>query len=104
MGLSGTAVAIEASSIVLLDDNFASIVKAIMWGRSTTDSVKKFLQFQFTVNIAAVLLTYISAVADASQRSILSAVQLLWVNLIMNGSCFPIQIYVFCLGLLIFFC
>ncbi|KAJ3312703.1 Calcium-transporting ATPase 10, plasma membrane-type, partial [Gonapodya sp. JEL0774] len=46
MGLSGTEVAKEASSIVLMDDNFASIVKAIMWGRSVNDSVKKFLQFQ----------------------------------------------------------
>src|SRR6266540_868220 len=53
MGIAGTEVAKEASSIILMDDNFSSIVKAIMWGRSVNDSVKKFLQFQLTVNIAA---------------------------------------------------
>ena len=44
MGIAGTEVAKEASSIILMDDNFASIVKAIMWGRSVSDAVKKFLQ------------------------------------------------------------
>lgn len=48
MGIAGTEVAKEASAIILMDDNFASIVKAIMWGRAVNDSVKKFLQvFQF---------------------------------------------------------
>ena len=44
MGIAGTEVAKEASAIILMDDNFASIVKAIMWGRAVNDSVKKFLQ------------------------------------------------------------
>jgi P-type E1-E2 ATPase len=48
---SGTQVAIEASDIVILDDNFLSIVKAIMWGRSIFDNIRKFLQFQLTVNV-----------------------------------------------------
>ncbi|KAF4946214.1 hypothetical protein FGADI_11348 [Fusarium gaditjirri] len=61
MGVAGTEVAKEASSIILLDDNFASIVKGLMWGRAVNDSVKKFLQ-----------------------ESVLNAVQLLWVNLIMD--------------------
>ncbi|KAF7728364.1 hypothetical protein EC973_006172 [Apophysomyces ossiformis] len=84
MGIAGTEVAKEASSIILMDDNFSSIVKAIMWGRCVNDSVKKFLQFQLTVNITAVVLTFISAVASENQKSVLTAVQLLWVNLIMD--------------------
>ncbi|CAG8559832.1 9887_t:CDS:2 [Ambispora leptoticha] len=84
MGISGTETAKDASSIILMDDNFSSIVRAIMWGRSVNDSVKKFLQFQLTVNITAVLLTFISAVSSGSEDSVLSAVQLLWVNLIMD--------------------
>ncbi|KAG0640101.1 hypothetical protein HOY80DRAFT_1000435 [Tuber brumale] len=84
MGIAGTEVAKEASAIILMDDNFASIVKAIMWGRAVNDAVKKFLQFQLTVNITAVLLTFVSAVASDDESSVLSAVQLLWVNLIMD--------------------
>ncbi|RKP40377.1 hypothetical protein BJ085DRAFT_18833 [Dimargaris cristalligena] len=84
MGITGTEVAKEASSIILMDDNFASIVKATMWGRSVNDSVKKFLQFQLTVNITAVLLAFVTAVSDSNQASVLTAVQLLWVNLIMD--------------------
>lgn len=84
MGIAGTEVAKEASAIILMDDNFASIVKAMMWGRAVNDAVKKFLQFQVTVNITAVLLTFISAVASSSESSVLTAVQLLWVNLIMD--------------------
>ena len=84
MGISGTEVAKEASAIILMDDNFKSIVKAMMWGRAVNDAVKKFLQFQVTVNITAVLLTFITAVASESEESVLTAVQLLWVNLIMD--------------------
>ncbi|MCJ1284318.1 plasma membrane calcium [Xylographa opegraphella] len=84
MGIAGTEVAKEASSIILMDDNFSSIVKAIMWGRSVNDAVAKFLQFQITVNITAVILAFVSAVASPSSHSVLSAVQLLWVNLIMD--------------------
>ena len=84
MGLSGSEVAKEASDIILLDDNFSSIVSAIMWGRCVNDAVRKFLQFQFTVNIVAVIVTFISAVANENQDSVLTAVQLLWLNLIMD--------------------
>jgi Ca2+-transporting ATPase len=84
MGISGTEVAKEASAIILMDDNFKSIVKAMMWGRAVNDAVKKFLQFQLTVNITAVLLTFITAVSSADEESVLTAVQLLWVNLIMD--------------------
>ncbi|RAQ71548.1 hypothetical protein COH20_012417 [Aspergillus flavus] len=84
MGITGTEVAKEASDIILMDDNFASIVKAIAWGRTVNDAIKKFLQFQITVNITAVVLTFVSAVASNDEDSVLSAVQLLWVNLIMD--------------------
>ncbi|BFZ60118.1 plasma membrane calcium [Saitoella coloradoensis] len=84
MGIAGTEVAKEASAIILMDDNFASIVRAILWGRCVNDAVKKFLQFQLTVNITAVLLTFVSAVASSEGDSVLTAVQLLWVNLIMD--------------------
>lgn len=84
MNIAGTEVAKEASDIILMDDNFSSIVKALMWGRAVNDAVKKFLQFQITVNITAVLLAFISAVSSSDQTSVLSAVQLLWVNLIMD--------------------
>ncbi|MCJ1469368.1 plasma membrane calcium [Pseudocyphellaria aurata] len=84
MGIAGTEVAKEASAIILLDDNFSSIVSAIMWGRSVNDAVAKFLQFQITVNITAVILAFVSAVSSSDSQSVLSAVQLLWVNLIMD--------------------
>ncbi|KXN66752.1 calcium-translocating P-type ATPase [Conidiobolus coronatus NRRL 28638] len=84
MGIAGTEVAKEASSIVLMDDNFSSIVKAIVWGRTVNDSIKKFLQFQLTTNITAVLVTFISSIVDPSDGPVLTAVQLLWVNLIMD--------------------
>ncbi|KAK5241819.1 plasma membrane calcium, partial [Cryomyces antarcticus] len=84
MGIAGTEVAKEASAIILMDDNFSSIVKALMWGRAVNDAVKKFLQFQLTVNITAVTLAFVSAVASSDETSVLTAVQLLWVNLIMD--------------------
>ncbi|SCV70468.1 BQ2448_1862 [Microbotryum intermedium] len=84
MGIAGTEVAKEASDIILMDDNFASIVSAIMWGRCVNDSVKKFLQFQLSVNVTAVIITYITAVSSNEEESVLTAVQLLWVNLIMD--------------------
>ncbi|CAB4486632.1 PMCA-type calcium-translocating P-type ATPase [Rhizophagus irregularis] len=84
MGIAGTEVAKEASSIILMDDNFSSIVKALKWGRAVNDSVRKFLQFQLTVNITAVVLSFTSAVMSDESESILTAVQLLWVNLIMD--------------------
>ncbi|KAF1845542.1 calcium-translocating P-type ATPase [Cucurbitaria berberidis CBS 394.84] len=84
MGISGTEVAKEASSIILMDDNFASIITALMWGRAVNDAVQKFLQFQITVNITAVVLAFVTAVYDDEMKPALKAVQLLWVNLIMD--------------------
>jgi Ca2+-transporting ATPase len=84
MGIAGTEVAKEASDIILMDDNFASIVKAIIWGRCVNDAVRKFLQFQVSTNVTAVVITFVSAVASAEESSVLSAVQLLWINIIMD--------------------
>lgn len=84
MGIAGTEVAKEASDIILMDDNFASIVKAIMWGRCVNDAVRKFLQFQISTNVTAVIITFVSAVASEKEESVLTAVQLLWINIIMD--------------------
>ncbi|KAG5354130.1 hypothetical protein C0989_007491 [Termitomyces sp. Mn162] len=84
MGIAGTEVAKEASDIILMDDNFASIVKAIMWGRCVNDAVRKFLQFQLSTNVTAVVITFVSAVASTEEASVLTAVQLLWINIIMD--------------------
>ena len=82
MGISGTDVAKEASDIIITDDNFASIVKAVMWGRNVYDNISKFLQFQLTENVIAVMVAFIGAVVilDSPFR----AVQMLWINLIMD--------------------
>jgi Ca2+ transporting ATPase len=83
MNIVGTDVAKEASDIILVDDNFNSIITAVKWGRNIYDSIRKFLQFQLTVNLVALLLVFIGAVAVSS--SPLTAVQMLWVNLIMDS-------------------
>lgn len=93
MGIAGTEVAKEASDIILMDDNFASIVSAVMWGRCVNDSVRKFLQFQISVNITAVFITFISAVSSAEEESVLTAVQLLWVNLIVSSACLCLRLH-----------
>ena len=82
MGITGTKVAQGAADIVILDDKFSSIVKAILWGRSVFDNIRKFLQFQITVNVVALIVVFIGACAGTG--SPLTAVQMLWVNLIMD--------------------
>jgi magnesium-transporting ATPase (P-type) len=82
MGITGTKVAQSAADIVILDDKFSSIVKAISWGRSVYDNIRKFLQFQLSVNLVALFLVFISAVVGFDVP--LNAVQLLWVNLVMD--------------------
>lgn len=82
MGITGTEVAKEASGIILLDDNFKSIVTAMKWGRNIFDSIRKFLQFQLTVNCCALVLAF--AGAAILKESPLSPIQMLWVNLIMD--------------------
>lgn len=79
---SGTAIAKEAAGIILLDDNFNSIVLACKWGRNIFESIRKFVQFQMTINIVALVLTFVGSVVLSS--SPLTAVQMLWINLIMD--------------------
>lgn len=83
MGISGTDVAKNASDIILLDDNFASIVNAVLWGRGIYDNIRKFIQFQLTVNISAVLLVFCSSCVGS--ESPISAIQMLWLNMIMDS-------------------
>lgn len=83
MGISGTQVAMNASDIVLLDDNFASIVSATRWGRNVLCTIRKFLQFQLGINIAAIIITFIGSISTGI--SPLSTIQLLFVNLIMDS-------------------
>lgn len=81
--LQGTQIAKDAADIILLDDNFASIVTAAKWGRNVYASIQKFLQFQLTVNISAVVTALVGSFAYA--KSPLAAIQLLWVNLLMDA-------------------
>lgn len=82
MGIAGTEVAKEASDIVILDDNFTSIVKVVRWGRSVYANIQKFIQFQLTVNVVALTLNFVASCTNGEVP--LTAVQLLWVNLIMD--------------------
>jgi magnesium-transporting ATPase (P-type) len=83
MFINGTQVAQKASDIVILDDNFNSIVQAVKWGRTVYDNICKFLQFQLTVNIVSCWLAMVgSAVLTVPPIGVL---QLLWVNLIMDS-------------------
>eukprot|EP00752_Nemacystus_decipiens_P003489 g3222.t1 len=82
MGITGTKVAQNASDIVILDDKFSSIVRAIMWGRGVYDNIRKFLQFQLTVNVVALLIVFIGALSGKDPP--LNPLMMLWVNLIMD--------------------
>lgn len=83
MGIAGTEVAKEASDIIIMDDNFLSIVRAVEWGRAVLTNVRKFLQFQLTVNIAAVVVAFLGAAV--LEESPLTALQMLYVNLLMDS-------------------
>jgi len=83
MGIQGTEVAKSASDVIIMDDNFVSIVAAVKWGRCVYDNICKFLQFQLTVNITACSLACVGAAILT--ESPLSAIQMLWVNLIMDS-------------------
>lgn len=78
----GTEVAKEASDIVILDDNFTSIDKAILYGRTIFNSIRKFIIFQLTINVAAVLVSFMSPLLGMENP--LSITQILWINLIMD--------------------
>ncbi len=85
VGLSmgdGTSVAKEASDITIMDNSFASITKAVMWGRSLYQNIQRFVLFQLTVNLVACLIVVIGAFSGA--ESPITVTQMLWVNLIMD--------------------
>ncbi|CAL5347261.1 unnamed protein product [Camellia sinensis] len=82
MGIQGTEVAKESSDIVILDDNFASVTTVLCWGRCVYNNIQKFIQFQLTVNVAALVINFVAVVSAGEVP--LTAVQLLWVNLIMD--------------------
>lgn len=66
MGIQGTEVAKESSDIIILDDNFASVVKVVRWGRSVYANIQKFIQFQLTVNVAALVINVVAAVSSGA--------------------------------------
>ncbi len=99
-----SGVAKQASDIIILDDNFSSIVKAVLWGRNVRENVQKFLQFQLTVNVVALVVAFVAAITGITSITLLSfhapaiynirligkgtplkAIQLLWVNMIMDS-------------------
>jgi P-type Ca2+ transporter type 2B len=82
MGITGTEKAIDAADIKLLDDNFCSIKTAVLYGRNIYDNVRKFLQFQLTVNVVALFIVFFGSIIF--EETPLNAVQMLWVNLIMD--------------------
>ncbi|MBQ8915735.1 MAG: cation-translocating P-type ATPase, partial [Alistipes sp.] len=79
---SGTSVAKEASDITLLDESFASIATAVMWGRSLYRNIQRFVLFQLTINFVAIVICLVSAIAGSEMP--LTVVQILWVNIIMD--------------------
>ena len=101
MGIRGTDIAKEASDIILVDDNFGRIVRAVYWGRTLYENVQKFLQFQLTINLSALVIAFLSPLlflginllaeqgihilpnADFKELP-LTILQLLWINLIMD--------------------
>ncbi|CAI0406349.1 unnamed protein product [Linum tenue] len=82
MGIAGTEVAKESADVIILDDNFSTIVTVAKWGRSVYINIQKFVQFQLTVNVVALVVNFSSACMTGSAP--LTAVQLLWVNMIMD--------------------
>lgn len=82
MGIQGTEVAKESSDIIILDENFNTVVTVLKWGRCVYNNIQKFIQFQLTVNVAALVINFVAAASSGEVP--LTAVQLLWVNLIMD--------------------
>lgn len=83
MGIAGTDVTKEASDMVLLDDSFSTIIKAVQWGRGIYENFKRFIQFQLTVNVSSVVVVICSILAGFSAP--FTALELLWINIIMEG-------------------
>jgi Ca2+-transporting ATPase len=82
MGRTGTEVAREASKIVLLDDAFSTIVRAVHWGRALYENIQRFLQFQLTINFSALAIAFLAPFFGVKPP--FSLLQLLWINVIMD--------------------
>jgi Ca2+-transporting ATPase len=82
MGKSGTEVAKEASDIVLLDDSFATIVRAVHWGRALYENIQRFLQFQLTINVSALAIAFVGTLMTGQPP--FTVLQMLWINVIMD--------------------
>lgn len=85
MGLKGTSVTKEASDIILLDDNFSTIVKAVKEGRRIFDNIRKFINYLLVSNIAEVFVLFFSVILFTLDKPILLPVQILWINLLTDG-------------------
>lgn len=83
MGIAGTDATKEASDMVLLDDSFSTIIKAVQWGRGIYENFKRLIQFQLTVNVSSVVVVICSILAGFSAP--FTALELLWINIIMDG-------------------
>ncbi len=83
MGIAGTEVTKEASDMVLLDDSFSTILKAVQWGRGIYENFKRFIQFQLTVNVSSVIVVVFSILSGFEAP--FTALELLWINIIMDG-------------------
>ena len=79
---SGTDVAKEAGDIVILDDNFSSVKKAVLFGRTIYNSIKRFITFQLTINVAAVSVSVLGPIIGVEKP--LNITQMLWINLVMD--------------------
>lgn len=79
---SGTSVAKEASDITLLDDSFSSITSAVMWGRSLYQNIQRFIIFQLTINVTALIVVFLGSIIGHEMP--LTVTQMLWVNLIID--------------------
>lgn len=82
MGISGCEAAKDAADIIILDDNFKSVFKATQYGRNIYDNVRKFIQFQLTVNIACCTMVFLGGATLG--ESPFNVIQLLWINMIMD--------------------
>lgn len=83
MGIAGTEVAREASDIILLDDSFPTIERAVWWGRALYENIQRFLIFQLTINISAAILTFVAPLLGYPLP--FTIIQLLWINIIMDS-------------------
>jgi Ca2+-transporting ATPase len=83
MGKSGCEIAKESADIIILDDNFRSVYRAIQWGKNILDNIRKFIQFQMTVNIVCLAIVLVGSLTLG--QCPFSIPQLLWINMIMDA-------------------